>query len=310
MKVRTAIILFVVFCSSPAVALDPEACNAAAKDIDDRIAAGNHSAQNVAIATQLRDGVIQSCAFLDEATLANMLQGLDMLLPGANGGVEVPQQSAADREAEREKQRADAAARRAERDERRAAARAREEAEQSLISEVVTKPPIGRSAKGQLMSRSDTMWRASIVDWDFYDNKARLLYETTPSREQGGLPEAARHFYVVEHATNDSIVQREVLQTRIGRTVTAGLVRGRDEIILQWHDGRTGNREPVESHLERWSISGQEMLSRSPAPQLQGPIIAPGLDHHFQLVTARGDLLYAATVPLERLPRTAGHREQ
>jgi len=309
MNLRSTTILIVILCSESALALDPEACKAAAQNIDDRIAAGNHPAQNVAIATQLRDGIMQSCSFLDEVTLANMTQGLDMLLPGANGGTATPQsgnvkpqQSVADREAEREAQRAEAAERRAARDKRRAEARAREEAEQNLISDVAMKPPTGRSAIGQFMSRPDTMWGASIVDWDVFENKARLLYETTPSREQGRLPDAARHFYVVEIERNDNVVQRHVTQTKIGRTVTAALVPGRDEIIFQWHEGNADRSVPVTSVLERWSISSMEMLSSSPAPRLQGPKWAPGPEHHFQLVTARGELMYAATVPLESGP--------
>jgi len=301
MDLRSVTILFVVFFSARAMALDPEACNAAAKNIDDRISAGNHPEQNVAIATQMRDGIVQSCAFLDEATLASMLQGLDQLLPGADGGSAPPQKSDAEREAEREAQRAEAAERRAEREKRRAATRAREEAEQNLVSDVVRKPPTGRTAKGQLMNRPDTMWRASIVDWDIYENKARLLYETSPSREQGRLPVAARHFYVVEFERNDNIVQHHIVETKLARTVTAGLIRGRDEIILQWHEGNPDGSKPV-STLERWSISNKEMVSRSPAPKMQVPKGALGAEHDFHLVTARGNLLYATTISLESGP--------
>ena len=302
MNLRSVAFLFALFLGSRAMALDPAACDAAAKKIDDRIAAGSHPQQNVAIATQMRDGIMQSCAFLDEATLASMLQGLDQLLPGGDGGSVVPQKSAAEREAEREAQRAEAAERKAEREKRRAAKQARKEAEQNLVSDVVKKPPAKRPVKGQLMDRSDKMWGASIVDWDVYDNRARLLYATWPSREQGRLEGAARHLYVVEFYRSDEIVQHHVVETGLARTVTAGLIRGRDEIILQWHESGPDGSKPVGSTLERWSISNAEMLSHSPAPEMQGPGRTLGPDDHFQLLTAGGDLLYAKTIPLESGP--------
>ncbi len=299
MNLRSFVFLSVLVFSARAVASDPAACSAAAKEIDDRIAAGNHPQQNVAIATQLRDGIMQSCAFMDANTLAQMLQGLDQLLPPADGSSNVPQKSAAERQAEREAQRAEADKRRAERDKRRAAERAREEAEQKLVSAVVRRPPTGRSTKGQFMARSDKMWGASVVDCDVYGERARLLYQTWPSREQGRDVDAARHYYVVEFDRNDNLVQHHIFETPMARTVTAGLLRGHDEIVVQWHEGGS---DASASTLERWSISNAEMLVRSPAPRLQGPRGNLGADKHFVLVTAGGDLLFTSDVALETGP--------
>ena len=298
MSLRSIVLLSVVFLSTPAMALDPAACSAAAKEIDDRIAAGNHPQQNVAIATQLRDGIMQQCAFLDEATVGQMMQGLDQLLPGGSAASAVPQQSAAEREAEREAQRVEADQRQAEREKRRAAKRAREEAEQELVSEVLRKPPTGRSAKSQFMDRQDTMWGASILDWDVFKGRARLLYMTRPSREQFGLADAARHYYVVEMDRDDNITQQHVVAIPPGRTVTAGLIRGRDEIMLQWHEYGSDSSKPENSNLERWSISGAKMLAHSVAPRMQGPKGPLSPEIHFQLITAAGDLLFATNVAL------------
>ena len=246
---------------------------------------------------------MQSCAFMDAGTLEQMMGGLDQLLPPADGGSVAPKKSAAEQKAERDAQRAEADRRQAERETRRAAEQARAEAEQKLVSDVVRRPPTARSAKGQLMSREDDMWRASIIDWDVHEGRARLLYETLPSREQQRRPDAARHIYVVEMDRNDNIVQRHMFETTLARTVTAGLLRGRDEIIVQWHEGGVYAEE---STLERWSISKAEILARAPGPRLQGPRGALSAEHHFQLVTVGGELLYATAVALETGPNPKG----
>ena len=302
MKQRIVIILSVLLFHAQVGALETEKCSEAAKTIDDRIATGSHSQQNINIATQVRDGIMQSCAFLDENTLAQMLQGIDTILPGDGGASAAPEKSAAEKRVERDAQRAEAKKRRAERDKRRAAKRAREEAEQGLISAVAKKPPTGKSMKFQKMSRPDTMWRATMVDWDLYKDKARLLYETTPSREQGRLPEAARHFYVIEFDTQDNIVQHHIFETTLEKTVTAGLLRGRDEIIVQRHEFDPETIELKNALLERWSISGAKKLSSSPAPTMQGPRGPMKQDIHFELVTKNGELLYTASVALESGP--------
>lgn len=299
MKFRYAVFFIAIYSSTRAFALDPAVCNAAAAKIDERIAEGGHPQQNVELATQMRDGILQSCAFLDEATLAGITQGINQVLPGGGGGAAVPQKSAAEKNAEREAQRAEADQRQAERAKQREAKQARRDAELTLVSNVARKPPTGISVKGQTMSRADSMWRASIIDWDIYENRARLLYETRPSREQLGLADAARHHYVVEFDKNNSISQHHVVVTDITRTVSAALIRGQNEIILQWHEGGPSGGDPVESMLERWSITDGTMQSSAPAPKLNGPKGPLRAPHHFKLVTADGELLFAVTVPLE-----------
>jgi hypothetical protein len=295
LKIGFAAILCLALLGAPAMALDPDACNAAVKQIDERIAAGDHPQQNVAIAGQLREGIMQSCGYLDETTLAQMLAGLDQLLPSEDGASVAPQQSAAEREAEREAQRAEADRRQAERKKRRAAKRAREEAELKLVSDAVRQAPTARSTASRVMNRPDRMWGASIVDWDVHESKGRLLYETWPSREQARNADAARHYYVVEFDRNDNVEQHHVLETNLARTVTAGLIRGRDEIVVQWHEGGT---RAEESFLERWSISNSRMLARTPAPRMQSPRGELGAHQHFALVTAGGELLYTGPVAL------------
>ena len=300
MRLRSVAFLFAALLGQEAIALDQTACNAAAKDIDDRIAAGNHAPQNVAIATQLRDGIMQSCAFMDEATLAQMMQGLDQLLPSGDGGsATMPRKSESERKAERAAQRAEADRRQAERERRRAAEQEREAAKQELVSSVVRKPPTGRSVTGQLVSRPDRMWGASIIDWDVYQGRGRLLYETWPSREQQRDADIARHFYVVELDRSNNVAQHHIGEMTLAKTITAGLIPGRDEVVMQWHEG--GNKAK-ESILERWSISQGQMLSQSPAPRMQGPRGALGADRHFRLVTRSGDLLYAESVAMSSGP--------
>ena len=302
MNLRPFILMASLSLSAQAMALDPAACSAAAQQIDERIAAGSHSPQNVSIAEQIRDGIVQTCSFLDDETLAQMMQGLDQLLPGGDSGRNTPpQQSAAERQAEREAARAEVDRRQAERAKRREERRARQAAEQELVSDVVQRPPTALLKKGLRINRPDAMWGASMVDWDFFEDRARLLYETRPSLEQGQDQNAKRHYYVVEVDRDDNVVQHGVFTSPLARTVTAGLLRGRDEIIVQWHEGGDGAQA---STLERWSISDTKLLSQSTAPRLQGPRGLLGPQNHFVLVTESGDLLYTRTVALESGPHS------
>ena len=278
------------------MALEPEACQDALQDVDARIASGDYPQQKTAIARQIRDGIIQSCAFMDEAALAAMLQNLDQLLPLAAEPVVV---SPAEKAAERQAQRDEADRRQAEREKQRAAAQQRLAAEQSLISPIVQKSPTANSAKSQLMARQDGMWGASIVDWDIYQDSARVLYRTRPSRQQGQQHNAKHHFYVVMMDANDNIVQHQVVVANPGSYMAAALVRGRDEIVLQWREGSTRDKQSV---LERWSISAGNKLSSAPAPDIKGFPGMPGASPSFALATERGDLLFAATLPLESGP--------
>ena len=260
MRSRTLIGLLAVTLSTTAAALDEQSCAAVVKSIDDRIATGNHSRQNVSIATQMRDSIAQSCSMMNQATVDQMMVGLDRLLPPADGSPAAPQPSKAERDAERAAQRAESNRRQAEREQRRAAARAKEEQKLALVSAAVRGAPKGESLGGGAVARSDPMWGVTIVDWDLLDGGSRLLYQTWPSRSQGGDSEVGYHYYVLEVDRDGDHSQSHVLKLPIASTSTAGLLPGVDEVVVQRRDGDTRT-------LQRWSISSGELLRRTACPR-------------------------------------------
>ncbi len=284
---------FAMFLPNIATALNSDECAAIESQLDGRIAA-NAGGQYVAIATQMRDSIVQSCAMLDRATIDQMMIGLDQMLPVGSNQAAQPQKSDAERRAERDAQRAEADRRRSERDQRRAAARAKEAAEQALLSDAVQKAPTGRSEATQAMDREDSMWGVTLLDRDVYQGKARLLYQTFPSRSQGS--DRAYHFYVVTIDGQNNITQNHIFDVPTDRTITASLLPGQDQIVVQQHSG--SSNEEVSS-LARWSISDSVLLTQTKVPELASPYPLPADQKLFKLVTGAGELLYTQSLPVE-----------
>ncbi|MEM7501251.1 MAG: hypothetical protein AAF417_04385 [Pseudomonadota bacterium] len=291
MRSRTLIALLATTLPATAVALDEQSCAAIVKGIDDRIAAGNHSQQNVSIATQMRDSIAQSCSMMNQATIDQMMVGLDRLLPPADGAPAAAEKSKAERDAERAAQRAEANRRQAEREQRRAVARAKQEEKVALVSAVVRQSPEGESLGGRAVARSDPMWGVTIVDWDLLDGGSRLLYQTWPSRSQAGDSEVGYHYYVLEVDREGNHNQSHVLKLPMSTTSTAGLLPGTDEVVVQRRDGDVGT-------LQRWSISDGELLGENGVPTLDRSVRSREDQNVFRVVTHAGDLLFAETVPM------------
>ena len=288
-----------VLTSNLSSAAAPAECEAAARSIDERLAGAELSQQAVALGSQIKAALIQSCAFLDDATIANMLDGIEQLLPAVSDLPPGSIPGATEHRADRDTQRQAADQRRRERDERRAAERARETAERELISAALLEPSRGRAGFGGPIDRPDPMWGARLMDWDVLGDRTRILYQTRPSREQMRDADAAYHLYVVEMDSNDNVVQHHVLEYEITRELSAALLPGRDELLIQWHRIAPRGEPEVRSTLERWSIPDAIRLSETRAPVFDlGTVPVGSSEENFRLVTDSGDLLFVATVSL------------
>ena len=273
----------------PAFGLEQADCQERLKSVDERIESGNYPAQNVQMARQFRTMVMQSCAFIDEAQLADMMESVEQLLPT---GTEAEQEAAreakrVERKAELERERTEMEARRAARDAERPGGT------QLPVSPILAAPPVGETRVARFVGRDDAMAMVDILDQDRYEGRLRLLYIARPSRDQVRLPQAKNHYYVVEAGSGGDLLQRQVAALPLGRTATAALRRGHDEIIFQYpvDPPRPGTR------LERWSISGGQLVSADDGPMLpwSGRNFSPDRDQ-FDLPTSDGNLLFAATV--------------
>jgi hypothetical protein len=282
--VRARAILLVVLsgCLPAAMALDPEACQERFKSVDDRIASGKYSAQNVQMAQQIRDSIMQSCANLDEATISKMMEGFEYLLPTKSDAERQADRDAgrAERSAQRDIQRAELKVKRAERAERE-----RREAlvEKPSVSEVLKRSPTAKSVFGEFVDRDDGMFYVEIEDWDTHEGKVRVLYSTSPSHLQLRSPDKKTHVYVIEADVNGGVKQYHVTASETLGLLAAGLRRGHDEVILQWT--QPGNDGPPK--LEQWDISDQELLHTANSPALHR-----GRYDRFRLCTSDGNVLF------------------
>ncbi|MGB5576122.1 MAG: hypothetical protein WBM88_01795 [Woeseiaceae bacterium] len=281
---RARAILLVVLsgCLPAAMALDPEACQERLKSVDDRIASGKYSAQNVQMAQEMRDSIMQSCALLDEATVGQMLEGFEYLLPTKSEAERQADDDArrAERSEKRDAQRAELELKRAERAERE-----RREAlvEKPSVSEVLKRPPTAKSTFGEFIDRDDGMFYVEIEDWDTQEGKVRVLYSTSPSHLQLRSPDKKTHVYVIEADAKGGVKQYHVTASETLGLLAAGLRRGHDEVVLQWT--QPGNDVPPK--LEQWDISDQELLSTASSPALYR-----GRYDQFSLCTSDGNVLF------------------
>lgn len=274
-------------------AMEPADCLERLRPIDEQIASGKYPEQNVQIAKQMRAQIVQTCSYIDEAHFDQMMAGFEQLLPT---------KSETEREADREAIRLERKAKRerqsAELDAKRAAKVSQAvEAKTLPVSDVLKRPPTGKTAIAKFIDRDDGMQMVTILDWDRYEGKSRVLYMSRPSRDQLNSPDAMNHYYVLVCDTDGRISQYPVRDMPLDRTVTAGLRGGHDEVIFQWP---TAAPAPG-SRLERWSISGGKLSSSATAPTLpwSGRQWAAHRDH-FQLITTDGNLLFVGNTALSR----------
>jgi hypothetical protein len=291
---RFVCILALGLWTTSAFAIDQDECIKRLEPFDQRIASGNYPAQNLEIAKMAREQFLQSCPFLDEATLAQMLDSFDQLLPtGTEAEIEAAREARREeRRAERKQQRAELEAKRAARAEARP-----QEVQLPPVSPALKAPPTAKTTVARFIGRDDAMAMVDVLDRDRFNGKTRLLYIARPSREQFRVPAAMNHYYVVEADLNGDIVQHHVAAIPLERTNTAALRRGHDEIILQYPVDPPQTR----TRFERWSISGSKLVATSDAPAV--PWSGRNWDalrNHFHLATSDGNVMFLGAIRKSR----------
>ena len=120
---------------------------------------------------------------------------------------------------------------------------------------------------------------------------ARMLYTTTPSLPQLGLPDWQQYVYVVEIDRNGEATQRLVTSRQAPDHAALALRRGRPELIFERHIDRPG--EPAT--LELWSIADRALLSTRPVPAPPWPGGGTWGWGAFRLATRDGNVLFGST---------------
>ncbi|MDH3635128.1 MAG: hypothetical protein OES20_10515 [Gammaproteobacteria bacterium] len=288
---RIISLLLVIGIAGNVAAVSESECNDAIKDIDARIESGKYSDQKVNIAKQMRDSVLQSCGFLDTATLEKMMEGFEQLLPtrSAEEQEAVAAQKKKDREALREKQREELEAKRAE----RAKLEKNRVPEKVMpIPAVLQKPPTGSTLKGLYVARDEDMYRAEIQDFDKYKDKARILYVTRPSPQQYGREDARVRIYVIEADKAGSVVQHLVAVLPKERMIVGRLSPASNELVVENRHNKGDN----DSVLQTWSVSDRKLKNSADLPKL--PWVAsrtPG-ENDLRITTGAGHLLYFSSI--------------
>ena len=241
----------VLLCVIPIVTQAQGDCGAEIAEIDRRIETGDYAVMNVQIATGIRDSLAGMCSMMDDATLARMMEGIEEVLPT---------RTEEEQRAVKEAKRAVAEASR----EAREAAEANRPAPDIGIGDV---DETGTSVASGFVDRSEDMLRLWIWDWDIHNGKARVLYETRPSRVQLGRPDWQTYVYVVETGPEGKSTQRLVTSKQAQENSALALRRGHDEVLLQRRVGAEG----TPTTLERWSISQQKLLSSVSVPVVSLP---------------------------------------
>ena len=190
-----------------------EDCSAAIALIDEKIVAARAAGQDVSIAEGMKLSLEQSCAYLDQESLDNMVQSLDSILPMMSALYE-----------QAEAMNAGSAT--------RPSAPASENPRPADGFAGLRK--LGTAVGGKLMERPDRMNQFAIWDADLGNGEARIAYGTRPTIEQFGLPDweqvaetLARHFAItlgqelpadgsltpVERQRADALAARQLIDT-------------------------------------------------------------------------------------------------
>jgi hypothetical protein len=260
-------------------------CDAELEEIDRRIASGNYPEMNVELAKQMRGSIAQMCGMLDPTLRAQMMEGIEEILPT---------KSEAEQRAEREAKRAAAESARAAREAEAAARKVPDSGADKLVAS-------GRSVASGFVDRAEDMLHFWVWDWDVYRGNARVLYMTQPSRVQYGRPDWSRNIYVVEIGADGQTTQHLVASKQAHENWTVALRRGHDEVILQRETGGDG----TPTTLERWSVPGKNRLSSvtTPAPTFEHSDKVSW--HHFAAPTTDGNVMFIDAFEPERGRTTA-----
>jgi hypothetical protein len=276
----------------PVLALEQQECLERLAPIDARIVSGEYPPQDVQMAQTMRDQVLQMCGFMNDAEFTALIASFDQMLPP-------DPEIAAERDAKRRQALVEVEQLDAQREARRAA-RAQESAqamELPPVSPILEAPPTATTAVARFINRDDAMAMVDVLDRDRFNGKTRLLYIARPSRDQFREPAAKNHYYVVEADADGNIAQRHVAAIPLGRTNTAALRRGHDEIILQY----PVDPPQTQTRFERWSISGSKLVATSDAPAV--PWSGRNWDsvrNHFQLATSDGNVMFLGGIRKSR----------
>lgn len=107
----------------------------------------------------------------------------------------------------------------------------------------------------------------AIWDMDIHNGNARVLYSTTPSTPQFGLPDWQAYVYVVEIDSGGQATHHLVTSWQASDHAALALRRGHDEIIFQ----RRIDPPNEPATLERWPSTRAELLSAVPVPDPAWP---------------------------------------
>ena len=260
-------------------------CDDELAEIDRRIESGSYPEMNVQLAKTMRDSFAGMCGMLDDATRAQMMEGIEEILPT---------RSAEEQQAVNESRRAAAEASR----EARRTAEAEQVRPDSGLSDATAS---GESVASGFVDRAEDMLRLWIWDWDVFNGNARVLYETRPSRVQLGRPDWMTWVYVVEITPDGTSTQRIITSKQAHEHAALALRRGHDEVLLQRRTGPEG----TPTTLERWSVSKQTRLSSVPTPVAEFPQGEKITWMPFRTSTSDGNVLFLSAYEPSRGQMTA-----
>jgi hypothetical protein len=276
---RSTLILTILVLTPVPVIAQTE-CDAEIAEIDRRIATGNYDEMNVELARQMRNSLQQMCGMLDDSMRAQIMEGVEDVLPTRTED---------EKRAIREEKRASAEASR----EARKAAEASQSMPDSGLNGIT---PSGHSLASGFVDRDEDMLHFWVWDWDVFQGKARVLYMTQPSRVQYGQPDWTRNVYVVEITPDGRSTQHLITQKQAHERWTVALRRGHDEVILQRLTGQEGSP----TTLERWSVSQRKQLSSVTTPVPSFTDSDKVFWHEFATPTSDGNVFFLSAFEPQR----------
>lgn len=269
-----------------------EDCSAVLAEYDARLT-DKPDDQKKQLALMMRQGIEQSCAFLDAAGLDQFRENLDRIYPpeSATAGTAKPRAERTLAEQLAAKQ-----ARQEQREKNRLATQQQKLAKLAALPQpsnyaVIDSAPTVSALAGQHVSRAEEMQHLWMHDWDLHNGMLRVVYSTFPDRTQYGLPDWTVNIYVVEITPRGNATQSLIRSEQANDIASLALRRGHDEIFLIRHVDRPG--EPT--FFERWSIARQTRLTSVDMTGLR-----PTVNGHtyrsaqFGIATSDGHLMFSA----------------
>jgi len=259
-------ILLALLCA-PALAYALDDCSTQLAEIDKQLEATDESATNIMLAMQMRQTIEQMCFMLDEESMSKMLEGVDEVLKTDLGKM---------------------APATAPTPETGTAKGGKNSTPKKKVGGLIPSAATGRSIGARFVDRPDKMDMFAIWDMDVLDGNARVLYTSTPSLPQLGLPDWQQYVYVVEMTPDGAATQTMVTSKQAPDHAALALRRGHDEVHFQRHGAARGDP----STLELWSVSGKSRLSSAITPDPLWPDGTKWDWQPFRLATSDGNVLF------------------